>query len=205
MEISNTIQNVFPNAPIAELDRTFQLFGIVTRQQQAAFVAQVGHESAGFTRTVENLNYSAKGLMNTWPSRFKDKTTQQPNIKATTIARNPQLIANAVYNGRMGNAVDSNDGWTYRGRGYLQITGRDNYKAIGQYMTSKGLINDPNAFIENPALLEQPMYAALSAGAFWEKNNLNRYVNDFETLTKRINGGLLGFDDRQSKYNALIG
>lgn len=205
MEITNTIIKVFPNAPIDALEKTFQHFNITTRQQQAAFVAQVGHESAGFTRTVENLNYSALGLKNTWPNRFKDKSTGEPNEKANTIARNPQAIANEVYNGRMGNVPGSNDGWTYRGRGYLQITGRDNYKMIGQVMTDKGMINDPNAFVENPALLEQPLYAALSAGAFWEKNGLNRYATDIETLTKRINGGLIGLDDRKAKYTALLG
>lgn len=205
MEITNTIIKVFPNAPVDALEKTFQHFNITTRQQQAAFVAQVGHESAGFTRTVENLNYSANGLKNTWPSRFKDKSTGEPNEKANAIARNPQAIANEVYNGRMGNVLGSDDGWTYRGRGYLQITGRDNYKMIGQVMTDKGMINDPNAFVENPALLEQPLYAALSAGAFWEKNGLNRYATDIETLTKRINGGLIGLDDRRAKYTALLG
>lgn len=205
MEITNTIIKVFPNAPVDALEKTFQHFNITTRQQQAAFVAQVGHESVGFTRTVENLNYSANGLKNTWPSRFKDKSTDEPNEKANAIARNPQAIANEVYNGRMGNVLGSDDGWTYRGRGYLQITGRDNYKMIGQVMTDKGMINDPNAFVENPALLEQPLYAALSAGAFWEKNGLNRYATDIETLTKRINGGLIGLDDRRAKYTALLG
>lgn len=205
MELLTTIAAVFPNAPIEELKRTFEIFGIVTREQQAAFIAQVGHESAGFTRLVENLNYSANGLMNTWPNRFKDKTTNQPNAKATSIARNPQAIANAVYNGRMGNRAQSNDGWTYRGRGYLQITGRDNYKLVGQRMVDKQLINDSNVFIENPALLEQPLYAAYSAGAFWEANNLNRFVGQFEVLTKRINGGLIGLDDRIKKFNALLG
>lgn len=205
MEITNTIIKVFPNAPIDALEKTFQHFNITTRQQQAAFVAQVGHESAGFTRTVENLNYSALGLKNTWPNRFKNKATGEPNEKANMIARNPQAIANEVYNGRMGNVPGSNDGWTYRGRGYLQITGRDNYKMVGQVMTDKGMINDPNAFVENPALLEQPLYAALSAGAFWEMNGLNRYATDIETLTKRINGGLIGLDDRKAKYTALLG
>lgn len=205
MEITNTIIKVFPNAPVDALEKTFQHFNITTRQQQAAFVAQVGHESAGFTRTVENLNYSALGLKNTWPNRFKNKVTGEPNEKANMIARNPQAIANEVYNGRMGNVPGSNDGWTYRGRGYLQITGRDNYKMVGQVMTDKGMINDPNAFVENPALLEQPLYAALSAGAFWERNGLNRYATDIETLTKRINGGLIGLDDRKAKYTALLG
>ena len=144
-------------------------------------------------------------MKNTWPNRFKNKATGEPNEKANMIARNPQAIANEVYNGRMGNVPGSNDGWTYRGRGYLQITGRDNYKMIGQVMTDKGMINDPNAFVENPALLEQPLYAALSAGAFWEKNGLNRYATDIETLTKRINGGLIGLDDRKAKYTALLG
>ncbi len=205
MEITNTIIKVFPNAPVDALEKTFQHFNITTRQQQAAFVAQVGHESAGFTHLVENLNYSANGLMNTWPNRFKDKTTNQPNTKATSIAHNLQAIANEVYNGRMGNRVDSNDGWTYRGRGYLQITGRDNYKLVGQRMVDKQLINDSNVFIENPALLEQPLYAAYSAGAFWEANNLNRFVGQFDVLTKRINGGLIGLDDRIKKFNALLG
>ncbi len=204
IELISTIKNVFPNAPIEELHKTCEAFRIVTAYQQAAFISQTGYESNCFKSVVENLNYSAKGLASTWPKRFRD-SNGNPNSIAKSIERNPKLIANAVYNGRMGNRPDSDDGWIYRGRGYIQLTGHDNYLKIGKHLYLKGLVNDPNVFVTNPTLVEQPLYAAFTAGAFWDLNKLNSFVPDIEKITKRINGGLHGYEQRLKYYNQLLG
>ena len=194
--IDKAIANVFPKASIENLNNIFNLFDISTKQQQIAFCAQIGHESGNFTRTVENLNYSATGLANTWPSRFRDSTTMKPNDRAWAIQRNPQQIANSVYNGRMGNVVGTDDGWNYRGRGLIQLTGKDNYRSLGQYLFNKGIVEDPNMFVDNPDLVSTTKWSYIVAGGYWSKNNLNVYVNDFTKLTRKINGGTLGLDQR---------
>jgi putative chitinase len=161
-------------------------FGISTPARQAAFVPQVAHESAGFTRLVENLNYSATGLMSVWPKRFNLTT-------AMACARNPEKIANQVYASRMGNGnVASGDGWRYRGRGLIQITGRANYEGCGE-----GLGLD---LIAHPELLECPEHAARSAGWYWQANGLNALADagDFDGITRRINGGLNGIMERRA-------
>lgn len=205
MSINDRITSVFPNAPVAILNMTFEIFGIKTENEKACFVSQVGHESGGFTSMVENLNYSAKRLAQVFPNRFKDKTTGQPNSLANRIAHQPQLIANTLYNGRLGNAANSNDGWTYRGRGFLQITGRDNYTRISQFLFDHGLLVSPNELVDNPAIAGNLPFAAYTAGAFWKMNNLNQYCNDFRELTKRINGGYTGYEQRLKYYNRLLG
>lgn len=194
--IDKAIANVFPKASIENLSNIFNLFNISTKQQQIAFCAQIGHESGNFTRTIENLNYSATGLANTWPSRFRDLTTKKPNDQAWAIQRNPQQIANSVYNGRMGNVVGTDDGWNYRGRGLIQLTGKDNYRSLGQYLFNKGIVEDPNMFVNNPDLVSTTKWSYIIAGGYWSKNNLNAYVNDFTKLTRKINGGTLGLDQR---------
>jgi putative chitinase len=169
------------------LKETFEKYSIDTTKRQAAFIGQCMHESAGFKTLNENLNYSAKALMATWPSRFPNEET------ANEYARQPEKIANKVYGGRMGNDVESSgEGWKYRGRGIKQLTGKENYERCGA-----GLGVD---LVENPDLLLEPKYAALSAGWFWNKHNLNDLADkgDIETMTKRINGGLLGLDARKA-------
>jgi putative chitinase len=176
------------------LKETFEKYGINTERRQAAFIGQCMHESDGFKLLEENLNYSAKALMNTWPSRFPTEEM------ANQYARNPEKIANKVYGGRMGNADESSgEGWKYRGRGIKQLTGKENYQRC-----SEALGVD---LVENPDLLFDPKYATLSAGWFWNKHNLNDLADksDIETMTKRINGGLIGLDDRKAKIaKALI-
>ena len=195
--IDQSIKKVFPRANIEMLNKVFQLFNIKTKQQQIAFCSQVGHESGNFTRTTENLNYSASGLANTWPSRFRNPNTKQPNDRAYSIQRNPRLIANAVYNGRLGNEVGTDDGWNYRGRGLIQLTGKSNYQALGQYIFSYNqMIESPDYFIENPDVVANSYWSYITAGAFWYKHNLNNYVNDFTLLTKKINGGTVGLSSR---------
>jgi putative chitinase len=170
------------------LEDTFAKYDISTPQRQAAFIGQCMHESNNFRTLTENLNYSAKGLMATWPSRFPTEAF------ANEYNRQPEKIANRVYGGRMGNGTEeTGDGWRYRGRGLKQLTGKENYERCGS-----GLGVD---LVSNPDWLLDPKYAALSAGWFWNKHNLNDLADagDFETMTKRINGGLIGLDDRKAK------
>jgi putative chitinase len=171
------------------LKETFEKYQINTPRRQACFLGQTMHESGSFKFTRENLNYSAKALMATWPSRFPDLET------ASQFERQPEKIANKVYSGRMGNTEDG-DGAKYIGRGLIQVTGKENYTHCGEALDID--------LIANPQLLEEPRYAALSAGWFWNKKGLNALAdegtsNSFEVMTKRINGGLLGLDDRKSK------
>jgi putative chitinase len=170
------------------LENAFAKYDISTPQRQAAFIGQCAHESGNFKTLEENLNYKPEALMRVWPSRFPDLAT------AMKYAHNPEAIANKVYGGRMGNGVEeSGDGWKYHGRGLIQLTGKENYGNCGS-----GIGVD---LLGNPGLLGTPEYAALSAGWFWNKKGLNSLADsqDYETMTKRINGGTLGLDDRKAK------
>lgn len=173
------------------LQETFEKYQINTPKRQACFIGQCMHESGGFKFLKENLNYSAKALMNTWPSRFPDADT------AEKYARQPEMIANKVYSGRMGNTEDG-DGAKFIGRGLIQLTGKDNYKAFGEAIGED--------LVSNPQLVEEPRYAALSAGWFWNKRGLNTLADamDVTTLTVRINGGKIGIDDRIAKINKAL-
>jgi len=173
------------------LRETFEKYQINTPKRQACFIGQCMHESGGFKFLKENLNYSAKALMNTWPSRFPDADT------AEKFERQPEKIANKVYSGRMGNTEDG-DGAKYIGRGLIQLTGKDNYKAFGDAIGED--------LVANPQLVEEPRYAALSAGWFWNKRGLNALadVMDITTMTVRINGGRIGIDDRIAKINKAL-
>jgi putative chitinase len=171
------------------LNETFDKYEINTPKRQACFLGQVMHESGSFKYTRENLNYSARALMNTWPSRFPDIDT------AEKYERNPEKIASKVYAGRMGNSTPE-EAAKYIGRGLIQVTGKENYTHCGEAL---GL-----DLVSTPELLEQPRYAALSAGWYWNKKGLNALadegtMNSFEVMTKRINGGLIGLDDRKAK------
>jgi putative chitinase len=173
------------------LQETFEKYQINTPKRQACFIGQCMHESGGFKFLKENLNYSAKALMATWPSRFPDADT------AEKYARQPEMIANKVYSGRMGNTEDG-DGAKYIGRGLIQLTGKDNYRAFGEAIGED--------LVSTPQLVEEPRYAALSAGWFWNKRGLNALadVMDVETMSKRINGGTIGMADRITKINKVL-
>jgi putative chitinase len=173
------------------LQETFEKYQINTPKRQACFIGQCMHESGGFKFLKENLNYSAKALMATWPSRFPDMDM------AEKYERQPEKIANKVYSGRMGNTEDG-DGAKYIGRGLIQLTGKDNYMAFGEAIGED--------LVSNPQLVEQPRYAALSAGWFWNKRGLNTLADamDVTTMTVRINGGRIGIDDRIAKINKAI-
>lgn len=171
------------------LNETFEKYEINTPKRQACFIGQCMHESGGFKILQENLNYSALSLMRTWPSRFPDLDT------ADKYAHNPELIASKVYAGRMGNTTPEEAG-KYIGRGLIQLTGKENYENCGL-----GLGVD---LLGHPDWLATPKYAALSAGWYWHKKNLNALVDDIETMTKRINGGTIGLDDRKAKINMAL-
>lgn len=169
----------------------------------AAWIATIAHESARLTSVVESLNYSAEGLAQTWPSRYKSKNTigsqVMPNALAVRIAHNPEQIANLTYAVRMGNgSAGSGDGWRYRGRGLIQITGRDNYARAGAEL---GL-----DLIAHPEQLEQPFLAALSAAEWWHRHGCNILadIGDMAAVTRRVNGGLTGLDDRLKLYSAAL-
>lgn len=171
---------------LAPLEETFAKYDISTPVRQACFIGQCAHESGNFKTLQENLNYSAEGLMKTWPSRFPTKEM------ADQYARQPAKIAGKVYNGRLGNTSEE-EAAKYLGRGLIQLTGKENYANCGS-----GIGVD---LLSNPTLLLDPRYAALSAGWFWNKKGLNSLADasDLETMTKRINGGLIGLEDRKAK------
>lgn len=192
-------------APV--LNTAMNRYQVVGQKRIAAFIAQVGHESGQLTRLVENLNYSADGLANTWPNRYaepdgkggylkvlvKDRQRNKPNALGLSLAGKPEQIANNVYAGRMGNSAPG-DGWKYRGRGLIQLTGKTNYRRCGEAL---GL-----DLLTQPELLEKPQHACMAAAWFWGSNGLNSLADkgDIETITQRINGGLTGLADRQAIY-----
>lgn len=165
------------------LTAAMKRWGIDTPLRQAAFLAQVATESGRLSVLTENLNYRAATLMKVWPSRFPTLSV------ANTYVGKPQALANKVYGGRMGNTAPG-DGWKYRGRGFIQLTGKDNYKAY-----SKGADVDA---VNNPDLLLDAHYAADSAGWYWHTAGCNASADkrDWAGLTRKINGGQLGLAER---------
>lgn len=167
------------------LNETFERFSILTPRQQASFLGQCGHECGNFRVLEENLNYRAETLMKIWPRRF-------PTLEiANQYAKNPKKIANKVYADRMGNRDEaSGDGYRFRGRGCIQLTGSANYFHAG-----KALGVD---LIMEPDLVATPQYAALTAGFFWNTQKLNAIAESGNNLalTKKINGGTIGLNDR---------
>ena len=177
-----------PDAVIAQIPDTAAKFQINTPLRLAHFLAQCGHESGGFRATQENLNYSAKGLMGIFKKYFPTQAL------AEQYQRNPQKIASKVYGGRMGNGPESTgEGFKFRGRGYIQLTGKENYTAFG-----KSINEDMTA---NPDKVATH-YPLLSAAWFFNKNGLHRMADEGSTdavvtkITKRVNGGTIGLADR---------
>jgi len=175
------------------LNETFQRFNILTPLQQASFIGQCGHECGNFKTLEENLNYKAETLMKLWKTRF-------PTIEiANEYARNPKKIANKVYASRMGNRDESSgDGFRFRGRGCIQLTGHANYFHAGQACGED--------FVMNPDLVATPKYAAMTAGWFWDTHKLNKFadIRDFTMMTKKINGGTIGLNDRIKHINHAL-
>lgn len=171
----------------------FERYDISTPERQAAFIAQCGHESDGFRFMEENLNYKAESLMRTWPKHFPTMDIAQE------YAHQPRKIASRAYANRMQNGPEeTEDGWTYRGRGYLQLTGKAGYE-----MASDDLQID---FVGNPDIVGTVEGAMATAGWFWEKHNLNRYADnqDIEAMTKIINGGTIGLEARYARFEKAL-
>lgn len=184
----NKLKGHVPDAVIAQIPSVMSTFKIDTALRLSHFLAQCGHESAGFKAIQENLNYGAKGLLGIFKKYFPTEA------KAVQYERKPEKIANLVYGGRMGNGDEaSGDGYKFRGRGYIQLTGKNNYVAFGK------AINEDIA--ANPDLVATK-YPLLSAAWFWSSNSLNALADkgaddaSVTAITKRVNGGTIGLPDR---------
>ena len=177
-----------PDAVIAQLPDTIAKFELNTPLRLAHFLAQAGHESGGFKALNENLNYGAKGLLGIFKKYFPTEAL------AIQYERKPEKIANRVYGGRMGNGPEATgEGYKYRGRGYIQLTGKDNYKAFDAVVIE--------SIVDNPDLVATK-YPLLSAAWFFHKNSLHKLADGGATdavvtsITKRVNGGTIGLADR---------
>jgi putative chitinase len=182
-----------PDGVIAMIPEVAQKFQIDSALRLAHFLAQCGHESGGFRVTSENLNYSAKGLRGIFGKYFKT------DADAAAYERKPEKIANRVYANRMDNGSESSgDGYKFRGRGYIQLTGRANYTAFGKSI-GEDIANNPDSV--------SGKYALLSAAWFWSKNGLNKLADGgasdavVTSITKRVNGGTIGLPDRIKHFN----
>jgi len=187
-----------PDSVISMIPDTAAKFGITNPLRLAHFLAQCGHESGGFKAVNENLNYGAKGLLGTFPKYFNATTAAQ-------YERKPEMIASKVYGGRMGNGPESTkDGYKFRGRGYIQLTGKDNYTAFDKFVDDD--------ILGNPDLVATK-YPLMSAAWFFNKNGLWAICDKgadqgtVTAVTKRVNGGVLGLQDRikhfKEYYNLL--
>ena len=188
----NKLKGHIPDTVISQLPDTIAKFELNTPLRLAHFLAQAGHESGGFKAVNENLNYGAKGLLGIFKKYFPTPE------KAALYERKPEKIANLVYGGRMGNGPEtSGEGYKYRGRGYIQLTGKDNYKAFDLVVA----VN----ITENPDLVATK-YPLLSAAWFFHKNGLHKIADKGATdavvteVTKRVNGGTIGLPDRLKHF-----
>ena len=184
----NKLKGHLPDSVLTQLPETITKFELNTPLRLSHFLAQAGHESGGFKAVTENLNYGAKGLRGVFGKYF---TT---DAKALEYQRKPEKIANLVYGNRMGNGNEkSKEGYKYRGRGYIQLTGKENYIAFGKAI-NEDMVNEPDKVATH--------YPLLSAAWFFTKNGLHKMsdkgsTNQIVTLiTKRVNGGVNGLDDR---------
>ena len=181
-----------PDIVIAQIPDTAKKFNINTPLRLAHFLAQCGHESGGFTTTTENLNYSALGLKNTFKKYFPT------DALANAYARQPEKIANRVYGNRMGNGDEgSGDGYRYRGRGYIQLTGKQNYTAFSQSISDPDVITNPTKVATN--------YQLLSAAWFFQrclsKCDIGPSREVVTAVTRLVNGGTIGLEDRIKHFN----
>lgn len=199
MDISK-LKGQIPDNVYGEIQSVVDTFGMNTPTRLSHFLGQCAHESGNFKFISENLNYSTKGLIATFPKYFK-----QPGL-AEAYSRNPERIASRVYANRMGNGAEGTaDGWKFRGRGYIQLTGKSNYSSFDAFV-NENILLDPD--------LVAKKYPLLSAGWFFHKNKLNtisdKGMNEqvILELTKRINGGTNGLQDRikyTTKFGKLLG
>jgi putative chitinase len=179
-------------------NETFDRFGINTPAQQASWIGQCGHECGDFKILEENLNYRAATLLKLFPRTPKRAWGFTPE-EAAAYEKQPQKIANRIYGNRMGNRDEaSGDGFRFRGSGFLQLTGHSNFYHAGQALGED--------FVMQPELVRTPKYAAMTAGWFWQTHKLNQYADrqDFLMMTKKINGGTIGLDDRIKHINHAL-
>ena len=186
-----------------EIIQNVQKAGIQTDNQLAMFIAQCAHESAGFQKFQENLNYSSDGLRKTFPKYFPGTTSQKygyiKNKAGVIVQKADQAgIANIVYANRMGNGpAASGDGWKYRGRGVVQLTGKDNYTRFQKWLNDPEILSNPDKILSSAKLI------VLTGVFFWDVNKLQG-ISDFVLLTKRVNGGTIGLEDRTREYKELL-
>ena len=187
------VDGLLPSIVYDELADTCSKFNINTPIRLAHFLSQCHHESAAFWRTEENLNYSARGLLATFPKYFNE-------LSAETYAHNPIMIGSRVYANRMGNGDEkSQDGWLFRGRGFMQLTGRNSYAALN-------VLTDGDNIVYNPELVATK-YRLLSAGWYWDSRNLNKIADRgsdqqvVADVTKVINGSYNGIESRQRLFD----
>lgn len=186
-----------------EIIQNVQKAGIQTDNQLAMFIAQCAHESAGFQKFQENLNYSSDGLRKTFPKYFPGTTSQKygyiKNKAGVIVQKADQAgIANIVYANRMGNGpASTGDGWKYRGRGVVQLTGKDNYTRFQKWLNDPEILSNPDKILSSAKLI------VLTGVFFWDVNKLQG-ISDFVLLTKRVNGGTIGLEDRTREYKELL-
>ena len=183
----------FQQAMVENMNQLFDMYEINTPLRIAHFLAQAMHESGDFSINTENLNYSAQGLLRIFPKYFPSAEL------AEHYARKPELIANRVYGGRMGNGPEATgEGWKYRGRGIFQLTGKDNYRHYGEQL-GIDLENEPEAAYD-------PCVSLQVACQYWKDRNINQAAdnNDIVAVTRKINGGTIGLDDRTHHFEQIF-
>jgi len=202
MNTSNLASKISVEA-FAQMNNIVSKYNITSHVRLAHFMAQIAHESGNFKAVVENLNYSVDALLSVFSKYFKDKNGVLDKALAQKYARNAEMIGSRVYASRMGNGDEaSKEGYKFRGRGYLQVTGKDNYKAFSTFIGED--------CVANPDLISTK-YPMDSAMWFFDKNKLwdicdKGATSEVVTLvTKRVNGGTHGLDDRLSKFNTFVG
>jgi putative chitinase len=195
MDISKLKGHV-PDSVLTQIPEVMEKFQINTPLRLCHFLAQCGHESNNFKAVNENLNYGAKGLLGIFKKYFPTEA------KALEYERKPEKIANLVYGGRMGNGPEaSGDGYKYRGRGFIQLTGKDNYAAFDKVV--------PENIVETPDLVASK-YPLLSAAWYWNSRNLNASADKGDTeaavteITKKVNGGTIGLPDRLKHFKEYL-
>ena len=198
----SVLQKELPQSVYNELPLVIDTFGINTPLRLAHFLAQCSHESGGFKILVESTNYTANRMAEIWPKRFSinpDVRPFLPNKLAISLHGKPELLANTVYANRIGNGgIDSGDGWNYRGRGYIQLTGRANYTEFNRFVSDD--------IVSNPELVATK-YPLLSAGWFFHKKDINSIsdmgsdIKTIRSVSIKVNGGVIGLNHRMSEFN----
>lgn len=201
MENLNKLKGQVPELVFKQIPMIMEKYKINTPLRLAHFLGQCSHESGGFKVVVENLNYGAQGLANTWPNRFATNPKKKPfvpNDLAKQLEKKPQAIANEVYSNRMGNgSKESGEGFKFRGRGYIQLTGKLNYSEFSKSL-GEDVVKDPDRVSKE--------FPLVSAGWFFSKNSINAICDKGDTLevitqvTRKINGGTIGLDHRIKEF-----